>query len=67
MMRKISDFVFSQNNVAISNDTFWKQSDYMDINAESLLFIYDNACPHIQLKNKNGGGIVSVGDFQRDR
>ena len=38
----------SQNNAGLCSNIFWKQSEYLNISAESLLFVFDNACHQIE-------------------
>lgn len=63
--RKVSSLLYSQNNIALTNKFFWKQSSYFDINSEDIIFICDKACPQINYENGKGG-FVSVGNFQRE-
>lgn len=68
MAKKVSSMLYSQNNVAVTNKIFWKQSPYFDISSEDLIFISDKACPQVNHSEGGGeGGFISIGDFQRDR
>ena len=47
MARRVARMLYSQNNVGICNKFFWKQSEYLDISQDSLLFIADRACEQV--------------------
>lgn len=67
MVKKVSSMLYSQNNVSLTNKIFWKQSSYFNISSEDLIFIYDKACAQVSYSNGKEGGLISVGNFQRDR
>lgn len=66
MAQKVSNLLYSQSNVSLTNKIFWKQSSYFDVSAEDLMFICDKACLQVNYPNKKGG-FVSVGNFHADR
>ena len=55
----------SQNNAGLCSNIFWKQSEYLNISAESLLFVFDNACHQIEY-GADKEGLISVGNFDRE-
>jgi hypothetical protein len=61
----VSTILYSQNNVAINNKFFWKQSPYFDISSEDIIFVCDKACSQIN-HNEGKGGFISVGNYQRE-
>ena len=65
MSKKVYDILFSQNNIGLCNKVFWKQSEYLNISKDNLLFISDKACA-LGAHEVGKGGLASVGNFQRD-
>ena len=65
MVSRVAKMLHSQNNVGLCNNIFWRQSEYMNISAETLIFVSDRACHQIEHTGQNEG-FVSVGDFHRE-
>ena len=65
MTKKVSELLFSQNNIGLCNKVFWKQSQYLNISKDNLLFICDKACA-LGSYQMGKRGLASIGNFQRD-
>ncbi len=50
MSKKIANLIFSQNNVAVCNDIFWKQSEYFNVSTGCMIVVSDKACPTLSYK-----------------
>lgn len=63
MIPKVADLLFSQGNIAIAQEYYWKQLDYFRITSESLVVINDSVASSRLQRNKWKGGMATTGNF----
>lgn len=61
--RKVTELIFSQNSVGICHDYYWRQSEYLETNADTLIVVSDKASDMFYERSKGKGGLLSTGNF----
>ena len=67
LVSKVSELLFSQGTIVQGGDYYWPQSEYFNINAETILVVTDSIDGMSFHKSRGKvGGLANIGNFNRD-